>query len=212
MKNYFLIVLFLLTIHTFSQDLQTDDSVETVELSLEDKKEIETTLATYFKLIYAKEWSKSLDMMPDVYFELAPKDMILEQIVKAYSNEAFTTTFDQLEFKEIQSSINFKGVVYSKVSYLSSMSFHFIDDDFEKPEEFETYVALMEGLYVNQFKGQKVTRDKNVINIKGNKLMILINYPNQKDLKLIEYDTSMEAFYEILFPKKVAKSLKAKNQ
>ncbi|TYA74194.1 hypothetical protein [Seonamhaeicola marinus] len=201
MKKPILVLLLFISALSFSQE------VKTIEITSELTQKTKAFFTSYFAEIKAGNWSAIIDHMPEGFTNLMSKDMLVGQMKKAFNNEAFTTTFNKMTYKDIPMAFSYEDVTYANVNYESSFTFHFIQNETQKDDEFNVYVDFMTSTFKNQFKGQNVERKGKDITISGDKVILIIDDPKAGALKMLEFDKNMAEFYKTFIPEAVINTL-----
>lgn len=201
MKTYITILFLSITTTIFSQEIKN------IEVNQELNLKTQAFFKTYFNQIKAHNWNDLMDNMPKGFLDIVTKENLVKQMEKAFNNEAFTTTFNEMTFKKISSAFKYNNIIYANVNYQSSFTFHFKQSNSQTEKEFNTYMDFMAATYTNQFKGQKVERNKKDITISGEKVILVIDNPENESLKMIEYDKNMNELYKMFMPELVIKKL-----
>ena len=206
MKKIIITLFVAISTFSFAQDTIVKQ-VETFVVNKTLENKIQQFFKAYDATIKKEDWSTLMDKMPPEFLEIMSKESLIGQMEKAFNNEAYTTTFNEMTFKDVKSAFLYDKVAYITVNYKSSFTFHFKRKENKSDKDFETYVAFMNETFTRQFKGQTVKRNGADITVEGNKSIIIIDNPALEELKMLEYDKGMHALYEMIFPKPVAARL-----
>jgi len=204
MKKTILLVALLIFTGIYAQ---TNDLVTYTDLSKEKVNLIKEEFTVYFNNVKQQDWEKVIDKMHPDFLEMMSRDNLILQMNNAFDNEIFTTSFTKMEIQEVKKTFSYEQVLYTKVGYSSSFTFHFKKTEGQTDEEFNVYVDNMTGIYNNQFKGQTITRKGDGIIVEGNKEILVIDNPDYEELKMLEYDSGLKMVYDIIFPKAVVTEL-----
>jgi len=201
MKKIITILLLSISTLMFSQEIKS------VEVSNVLVEKTQAFFKTYFQQIKEQNWNDLMDNMPKGFLEIVSKQALVDQMGKAFGNEAFTTTFNEMTYKNITSAFKYDNIVYANVSYQNSFTFHFTQSETQTEKEFNTYMDFMAGTFTNQFKGQKVERVEKDITISGEKIILVIDDPEIGALKMLEFDKNMNELYKMFLPEIVVSKL-----
>ncbi len=201
MKTILTILLLSVTTLTYTQNIKSE------LLSDELTEKTQTFFKTFFDQIQSQNWEELLDNMPKGFLDIMSKDALIDQMEKAFNNEAFTTSFNEMTFKNIESVFSFESVKYANVNYFNSFTFHFIQSETQTDDDFNVYLDFMVGTFKNQFKDQIITRKGKDITISGDKVILIIDDPKVGQLKMLEFDKNMAELYKMFMPESVVNNL-----
>lgn len=125
----------------------------------------------------------------------------------AFDNEAFTTTFNEMSFKNISNAYTYENVTYANVNYFNSFTFHFKQRNTQNDDDFDTYMEFMTGTFANKHKDEKVERNGKDITISGDKVILLIDDSNANGLKMLELQNGLAEIYKMFIPEVVVNKL-----
>ncbi|WP_426431060.1 hypothetical protein ACPX19_01575 [Winogradskyella sp. HB-48] len=204
MKYLKLIICLLFTAYAFGQESQ---GVKTIEPDEELIAKTESFFKMYFSQIKDHKWAELIENMPKEYLDFAGKKTLTSQIEKAFNNEAFSTTFNEMTFKNISKAFVFKDVTYAEVNYYNSFTFNFNKTEKQSEKDFNIYMDFMASTFSNQFKNQNVKREGNGITISGDKVIVVIDNPKNDSLKMLEIEKNMAEMYKMFMPGEVVNKL-----
>lgn len=201
MKKLIIVLFLTITGFTYSQEIKD------VKVSQELTDKTKTFFKAYFGEIKSGNWSAIVDHMPSGFLNIVSKDALVEQMKKAFNNEAFKTTFNEMTFKNFANAFSYDGATYANVNYKSSFTFNFIQAEDQDDDEFNTFVDFMTTTFKGQFKDQKVQRKGKDITISGDKVILIIDDPKVGALKMLEFDKNMAEFYKTFIAEAVINKL-----
>lgn len=199
MKKIATFLLLTVSIFTFSQTAE-QANVEELEITETFSNEVNQFFIQYDSIIKHNDWDGVIGKMPTKMFEFMAKEDLVKQMKESFNNEAFVTTFNSFLFNEITSVFNYEKVKYANVNYFNSFTFNFKQSENQTDEEFKTYLEFMTGTFKNQFKGLDVVNENERITISGIKSILIIDNPNEGEMKMVEIDKGLKEFYKMLFP------------
>jgi len=202
MKN--IVTIFLLTV-----SLLVNAQVKEIALTKIQLEEINTTFKNYLSDIQAseKDWDKVTSYTYAPLFELVTKEDMIQKLKQAFDNAAYYTTFDKMEVIKENGTFSFNDIVYSKITYDNSYTFHFKEDKDQKLEEKDLYINFLNETYKNQFKDMEVKREGDTIIFSGEKTMLVVFDSKLGSWKMLEYLENNEIYYSMFLPKEVAEYL-----
>ncbi|WP_296381462.1 hypothetical protein [Winogradskyella sp.] len=201
MKKIITILFFSVSIVALSQDIKP------IEANTELIEKTQAFFNNYFQQIKAQNWNELMDNMPKDFLELVGKESLIKQTKQAFNNEAFTTTFNAMDYKSIASAFQHENIIYANVNYHNSFTFNFIQTEKQTDKEFNLYVDFMAETFTNKFKDQKVERNGKDITISGEKIILVIDDSKVGALKMLEFDKNMVEFYKLFLAEAVVNKL-----
>lgn len=204
MKRFLFIGAIFIHFITYSQ---SGESIQKLEVTPEKQADIQTFFNQYFEETKNMDFDKLLDKTHPGLYKLASREQVKTQLDQAFNNGIFTTSFDEMEFKNITKAFAFENVEYYILDYYAAFSFGFIKEDSQSEDDFDSYLTLMQSLFKNEFKDSEVIKTGNSISIKGNKQIVLIDDPELDGYKMLEAKKEMTSLYAFFLPKLVVVGL-----
>jgi hypothetical protein len=199
MKKIITFLLIMVSITLFGQTTE-QTNIEELEITESFTNELNQFFVKYDSIIKRSDWENVIGTMPAKMFEFMPKEDLVNQIKKSFNNEAFTTKFNNVLFKEVTSIFKYEKVKYANVNYFNSFTFNFKQTENQTDEEFKTYMNFMTETFKNQFKGLDVVNENEKITISGIKSILVIDNPDEGEIKMVEIDKGLKEFYKMIFP------------
>ena len=186
---------------------QSEEHIQTIDVSPEKKADIQIFFSQYLDDTRNMEWDKLLDKTHPGLYKLASKEQLKAQLEEAFTNDIFTTSFDEIRFKDIPKAFSFENVKYYLIDYYSAFSFVFMKEESQSEEDFDNYLNLMQSLFKSQLKDSEVVKTDNTISIKGDKQIVVIDDANMDGYKMLEVKKEMINLYSVFLPKPVITEL-----
>ncbi len=96
--------------------------ISSLATAQEYKKEIKREFTEYLNFISNKEFEKSTEYIPEVFFECTPKEQIIKLMAERFNNPSVTIQFVNPKIGKINNSKEVEGKYYALFSYSNQMN------------------------------------------------------------------------------------------
>lgn len=181
----FFAIVSLLTLNSFAQNAE---------------QEIRKTIFEYIKYCDEKNFSKAVEYMIDDFFEIIPKQSLIDALESAFNNTSVIIENTDNKIIEVGKIEKIKDKYYSIVpySFLLKMRFKDIDE--------ETKIAILFE-YEEEFGEENVKYNEKTdfFELKLIEKMVAVSKNGSTNWKLIKIEENQKAIMEKLLPEKILK-------
>ena len=185
----------------------------TVAFGQGNKEAITKAINKYFLAVENHDFEGILNGIPEPFFDIMPKEMLMEQMEETFNDEDIKITIFNNKINSISEVITYKNNQYALINYsfdmIMKMKVDEIEPEDEVEEEFDA-LGFTLGMLQTQFGEENVTldREKKEFLIKSKKDMYGILYADKPDQwKFIGKEEGMEAILSRIVPDEVVKQL-----
>lgn len=190
MKKCFLILLLLFTIPVFGQEVIRD------------------TVNDYLKVTEERDFEGILDRMYPKFFELAPRDLMLNVLKQSFNDPSFNIELKDSEILAISDMKKADSVAYYKVSYSFLMLMQYVESEDEPFPDKET-IRLTQDAFSEMYGKENVSFDevKMRFSMKAKKEMLVLKTDNQQEWKVLGIEANLKPLLKRILPKKIVEEL-----
>jgi len=186
-------------------------TISTVAFSQDYKKEIEKQFLEYNNLIVKRNFEKSMDFVPEEFFNIIPKDQMVLVMEKTFNNPDMDFELKEPKIIEIAESQKIENKFYSLVNYSSPMKMKFKNNDQKEETEKEHKLRMnMIKLSLEQtFGSDKVRYDEKteIFEINAQKQAYAISKNGKTDWKFLVIEKKQKFILEKLLPKQLVEKI-----
>jgi hypothetical protein len=179
-------------------------------------KEIETQFLKYNDLILKKEFNKSMDFVPEKFFEIIPREQMVLLMEKTFNNPEMEFELKGPKNIVIAESKKIEEKFYSMLTYSSLMNMKF--NSSEKKEETETEQKLRINLIKLSLQNTfgpdnvKFIESTGFFEVNAQKQAIAISNDGKTDWKFLVFENKQKAILTKLLPKEFTEEIEKNNR
>lgn len=110
-----------------------------------NESDLRNTLDEYLEILNSGDLVKTLDYMPDEFFEMVPKKLMEQQILQMFQDSSFQIEFGTYHIDSISELAFEQGTAYAKINYHGSFKMKMAETIDEMTAEF-MQIAMGESL------------------------------------------------------------------
>lgn len=162
---------------------------------------IRQTLIDYIDISNEQDFEGIVDMMYPKLFDLAPKELIAQQMRSSFEEAGMSMYIDSINILNISAPFEYKGESFQLIDYLMEM-----DMAFDTTGKDESFWGMMQLAMQAQFGEENVSLNPDrSIHVKGERSMFMILLDDQKTWTLLENRAGQEEMLKNFFPAAVIK-------
>lgn len=176
-------------------------------------QEYKTTIDKRFKefndLIITGEYSKSMNYIPDMFFEVVSKDQLIETFEQIMNNEKIEVQLLDFKITNIQDSKKIDSTYYVLLNYTSKIKMRFKISETETLEEQKTKLNTIKNSLINSFGSNNVNLDESTgfFTLTPSKKSCAISKDGLNDWKFINIEKNQMLIMEKILPKEILDTL-----
>lgn len=170
--------------------------------------DIKSIVQEYLKLSEEKNSEKLMDYMYPKFFELFPREMMVQALDKSLKDPSLELVLKDSEILGISASKTVDTVTYSIVDYAFVMTLKYIESE-ENPLPDEDTIEMTKGIFKNMYGEDNVKYDAEnwrfTVNVQKN--MLALKTPSLKSWKVLGTDANLKPYMLKIIPKEIVDEL-----
>lgn len=172
-----------------------------LNVSLYSNEQIKSTFLEYFAVMNTKDFDKALDYMYPKFFEIAPKDLMVQQFESSFNNPDMMLSMANPEIISISEvkNIESENLKFATVSYKFDMIFDFSNSG--NPDALDATF----GIFQTKYGEENVSKDSEnkTITTRTDGKMFALSSPEFDGWKFLENKESMGPMFKSILPEEI---------
>lgn len=163
-------------------------------------------LDEYLLIMENNEMKATLDYIHPKVFEMVPREMLEEQIVKAFEDSAVKIRMKGFEIDKISKVLTKDDVRFARVDYHLTMSIQLVEEvEASSADDDNFMLEIYQGMYGK--KNVTFDEDTNTYTMIVKTSLFAIGDPGIGSWKMIENKKGGEALLKMIIPQKIYKKI-----
>lgn len=184
-------------------------AISTIAIAQDTKNEIQVDFTNYLNSIVNMELEKSLNYMPDEFFEIIPKVKMLEAMKQAFDNPSMEIEIKNPIILKIDDAQKIENKYYSLLTYSSQMNMKINGEGQETEEDKSMRISLTKTAFQETFGSENVVYDEKsgFFEIQSEKDVYGISQDGKTGWKFLVLEKNQKMILEKLLPAQLIKDL-----
>lgn len=184
-------------------------AISTIAIAQDTKNEIQVDFTNYLNSIVNMELEKSLNYMPDEFFEIIPKVKMLEAMKQAFDNPSMEIEIKNPIILKIDDAQKIENKYYSLLTYSSQMNMKINSEVEETEEDKSMRISLTKTAFQETFGSENVVYDEKsgFFEIQSEKDVYGISQDGKTGWKFLVLEKNQKMILEKLLPAQLIKDL-----
>ena len=184
-------------------------AISTIAIAQDTKNEIQVDFTNYLNSIVNMELEKSLNYMPDEFFEIIPKVKMLEAMKQAFDNPSMEIEIKNPIILKIDDAQKIENKYYSLLTYSSQMNMKINGEGQETEEDKSMRISLTKTAFQETFGSENVVYDEKsgFFEIQSEKDVYGISQDGKTRWKFLVLEKNQKMILEKLLPAQLIKDL-----
>lgn len=184
-------------------------AISTIAIAQDTKNEIQVDFTNYLNSIVNMELEKSLNYMPDEFFEIIPKVKMLEAMKQAFDNPSMEIEIKNPIILKIDDAQKIENKYYSLLTYSSQMNMKINGEGQETEEDKSMRISLTKTAFQETFGSENVVYDEKsgFFEIQSEKDVYGISHDGKTGWKFLVLEKNQKMILEKLLPAQLIKDL-----
>ncbi len=172
-------------------------------LSAQDyRAQLESDFYTYVNLLVEKDFEKSMDYIVDDFFEIIPRDQLVQLMEQAFSTPGFEIKLRDPKIIDVQKREKVDGKHYVFMNYSNLMDMKIIKEVHATEEEHKAYMDMMQFAFEDSFgeDNVKLNTEDSSFEIYSEKMVCSISENGVDSWKFLVVESNQKALLEQILP------------
>ena len=169
------------------------------------KNNIDTDFTDYVNLLINQDFEKSMDYIPEAFFDILPKETLIAVLKKTFNNHDMQIELKDPKILKIQDVRKIEGKYYSELTYSNIMNMKMIGEEDESEEDKELRISLTKRAFEKTFDKNNVSYDEETefFSIYVVKDVYAISNNGETEWKFLTIEKNQKEVLKTILPKKL---------
>lgn len=169
------------------------------------KNNIDTDFTDYVNLLINQDFEKSMDYIPEAFFDILPKETLIAVLKKTFNNHDMQIELKDPKILKIQDVRKIEGKYYSELTYSNIMNMKMIGEEDESEEDKELRISLTKMAFEKTFDKNNVSYDEETefFSIYVVKDVYAISNNGETEWKFLTIEKNQKEVLKTILPKKL---------